>query len=180
MPLQAQDRVPLPESVPLQQLLPRDMRYYQFLGSPHPLHRGVCAPGAQKTRQLSIDQWLPADANSPPTPARASPARENRAQRTVMAIALLRPLFRQRLERQLDPSLTPYISGSAFEPPPPASFVVVTQRQQRLQNVGLGLLVAWPAPPMSAPNLPLSSSSSRSAVFLPIPGTLTRRPASCR
>jgi hypothetical protein len=33
---------------------------------------------------------------------------------------------------------------------------------------------------MSSPNLPLSSSSKRSAVFLPIPGTLTSRPASCK
>ena len=32
----------------------------------------------------------------------------------------------------------------------------------------------------ASPSLPLSSSSSRSAVFLPMPGTLTRRPLSCR
>jgi hypothetical protein len=33
--------------------------------------------------------------------------------------------------------------------------------------------------PSSGASLPLSSSSRRSAVFLPMPGTLTRRLASC-
>lgn len=41
----------------------------------------------------------------------------------------------------------------------------------------------WTTPataPRSAPSLPFSSSSRRSAVFLPMPGTRVRRPASCR
>ena len=43
---------------------------------------------------------------------------------------------------------------------------------------GLGRLTAT-ALSASAPSLPFSSSSRRSAVFLPIPGIFTRRPDSC-
>ena len=76
MPLQAQDRVPLPESgAPLQQLLPQDMRYYQYLGSltTPPCTEGVLRLVLKKPGSVSIDQWRLLTQMTPPNarPARA-------------------------------------------------------------------------------------------------------------
>jgi carbonic anhydrase len=76
MPLQAQDRVPLPESgAPLQQLLPQDMRYYQYLGSltTPPCTEGVLRLVLKKPGSVSIDQWRLLTQMTPPNarPAQA-------------------------------------------------------------------------------------------------------------
>ena len=59
--------------------------------------------------------------------------------------------------------------------------VAVAQRQQRVEDVGRRRRRAVDADGVvtSAPSLSFSSSSSRSAVFLPMPGILVSRPASC-
>src|SRR6185436_15011346 len=88
--------------------------------------------------------------------------------------------FARRRSACLMPSETPTPSGSCFTAATASRSLYPSDSSACVMSdvAGAGRLTPT-ACVMSAPSLSLSSSNSRSAVFLPMPGTRVRRPVSC-